>query len=72
MTKDNKVKEVEKSTKGHITILPFTLEEDAKEYASYLYQHSSDIEGELAFYIYKCWENDTEWYQSDMEYIDKD
>ena len=46
--------------------------EDAKEYASYLYQHSSDIEGELAFYIYKCWENDTEWYQSDMEYIDKD
>tara|TARA_B110001454_G_C12514216_1_gene348167 strand:+ start:505 stop:696 length:192 start_codon:yes stop_codon:yes gene_type:complete len=47
-----------------------TKENDAKEYAEYLYHHSSDLVGELAFYIYKCWEKDNEWHESDMEYKD--
>ena len=45
-------------------------EEDAKEYAEHLCNHSADLVGELAFYIYKCWENDPEWHQSDLEYKD--
>ena len=46
------------------------MSEDSEEYARYLYQHSSDIEGELAYYVYNCWLKDTELYQSDMEYKD--